>query len=174
MSLFLRVTGIINAAVWLGATVFFALVVWPGFASPEMARILPPLHRGAAAQVIMDRYFLIQYCCGSIALAHWLAEWLYAGHRLQRWTLSWIVGLVVLQLVSGLWVEPKLKRLNWDLYGPRSTPQQREHASKTWSLWQAVVQISNLIVMAGLSAYVWEQSTPAAAPRFVAAAKLRG
>ena len=174
MSFFLRVAGITNAAVWFGSTVFFALVVWPAFSSPDMMRILPPLHRGAAAQVIMERYFLVQYCCGGIAVAHWTIETLYAGKSLQRWVPYWIVGILVLELCSGLWVEPKLKRGHLEIYAPRSTVQQREQASRTFGFWHTVVQISNLVVMLGVGAYVWEQNRPPAAARFVGAAKFRG
>ena len=173
VSWFLRLAGITNAAVWFGTTVFFVLGVWPTFASVDMSKILPPLHRGAAAYVMMERYFWVQYSCGALAVVHWLVEWLYSGKSLQRWTFYWIVVVLVLELWSGLWVEPKLRRGHLEIYAPRSTAQQRQRASRSLDFWKTAIQISNVVVISGVWAYVWEQSRPAAAPRFVAA-KFRG
>ena len=139
-----------------------------------MERILPPLHRGAAAQVMVEHYFVLQYWCGAVALGHLLLEWLYAGKSLQRWILYWIVGILVLGLSCGLLIEPKLKGLHLEIYGARSTPEQRQRAGTAFRFWQGVVQLSNLVVVSGLWVYLWHISSPGTSGRFVAGSKFRG
>jgi Domain of unknown function (DUF4149) len=174
VSFFLRLIGILNAAVWFGTAVFFAVAVWPGFFSAEMLRILPRSHSGAAAQVILERYFLLQYWCGGIALGHFVFEWLYAGKPLQRWIVYWVAGLLALELFGGLIVQPSLARLHLEFYGVRSTPRQREQAGKSFPFWQEILQVSNAVVVLGLGVYLWESTNATTGARFVGAAKLRG
>jgi hypothetical protein len=173
VSFFLRLTGITNAAVWFGAAIFLALGVWPAFGSPEMLRILPRSHSGAAAQVLLERYFILQYWCGGIALGHLFLEYLYAGKALQRWILYWLIGILMLGCVNGLISQPKLKALHLEIYGVRSTPQQREQAARSFRLWQGVVQTSNIVVILGLWVYLWETSAVNTGARFVGAGKFR-
>ena len=174
MSVFLRLTGILNAAVWFGTAFFFAVAVWPAFFSDEMLRILPRSHSGAAAQVILGRYFILQYCCGAIALGHFLLDWLYAGKLLHRWIVYWVAGLLALGLFGGRIVQPSLARLHLEFYGVRSTPRQREQASKSLRFWQEMLRVSNAVVVVGLGVYMWESTHAETSTRFVGATKLRG
>jgi hypothetical protein len=139
-----------------------------------MLKILPPAYSGAAAQVVLERYFIVQYWCGSIALSHLFLEWLYAGKPLRRWTLYLVLGLLGLGLMSGVLVQPKLKRLHLELYGVRSTPLQREQAGRSFAFWHGVMRVSNLVVVAGLWAYLWKVNGAGNPMRFVSAGKLRG
>jgi hypothetical protein len=154
--------------------VFFALAVWPAFHASEMLGIIPLSHAGAAGHVLLERFFVVQYTCGSIALVHLLLEWLYAGKHWRRWTLYAIGGMLGLALFSGLSVEPKLKRLHLEVHGVRSTPQQREQASRAYGFWRGTIQLSNLIVLLGVWAYCWEICSAGTSTRFVSAGKLRG
>jgi Domain of unknown function (DUF4149) len=156
VSFFLRLTGILNGAVWFGTAVFFMVAVWPGFSSAEMLRILPRSHSGAAAQVILSRYCVLQYCCGIIALGHLVLEWLYAGIPLRRWIVYWVGGLLGLALFSGMVVQPRLARRHLDFYGVRSTPQQRQEASRYLPIWHGLVQVNNGIMVLGLGVYMWQ------------------
>jgi len=174
VSFFLRLTGILNAAVWFGTAVFFAAAVWPGFGSAEMLRILPPSHSGAAAQVILERYYFLQYWCGGIALAHIVLECLYAGKSLQRWSVYLVTGLLSLGFFAGLVVEPKLAGRHLEYYGVRSTPQQREQAIKSLRILRGVVQVFNFVTIAGLGVYVWEITHAGAGPRSIRRAQSEG
>jgi hypothetical protein len=174
VSFFLRLTGITNAAAWFGTALFFTLAVGPAFSSVEMLQILPPSHSGAAAQIVLERYFAVHYCCGGIALCHFVLEWLYAGKPLHRWPLYWVIGLLAVGLWSGLSVEPKLRRLHLELYGVRSTPHQREQAGAGIRTWQGLLQTSNWVMLLGLWIYMWEASGVGGAPRFGSAGKFRG
>jgi hypothetical protein len=42
---------------------------------------------GFAAEAVVARYFLLQYWCGAIALAHLLAEYFYCGRPVRRMNL---------------------------------------------------------------------------------------
>jgi hypothetical protein len=174
VSFFLRLIGILNAAVWFGTAVFFAVAVWPGFFSTDMLRILPLSHSGAAAQVILGRFCILQYWCGGIAVGHLVLERLYAGKPLQRWIVYWVAGLFAVGLFDGLIVRPSLAQIHLEFYGVRSTPRQREQASKSLRLWQELLRLSNAVVVLGLGFYVWESTNAGTGARFVGAVKLRG
>jgi hypothetical protein len=174
VSFFLRLTGITNAALWFGATVFFVAAAWPAFRSEEMLTILPLSHSGAAGLVLLDRFFIIQYLCGGIALGHLILEWLYAGRPLQRWTLFLVASMLALSLFSGLSAKPRLSKLHLEIYGRRSTAQQREQAGKSFRAWHGAVRFGNVILVLGIWVHLWETSRPGVTSRFVAAGKFRG
>jgi hypothetical protein len=174
VSFFLRLTGILNAAAWFGTAVLFTVAVWPGFDSAQMLKILPRSHAGAAAQVMLERYCIVQYCCGAIALAHFVLEWLYAGKSLQRWIVYWVTGLLGLTLFSGVVVQPRLALRHLEFYGVRSSTQQREQAGRSVRIWEALVQVSNVIAVLGLGVYVWESANAGTGARFVRRAPTEG
>jgi len=164
---------VINAAVWLGASVNFACTVTPAFFSDAMLRLLGLPHAGAAALVVAQHCFMLQSVCGAIALAHLVAEWLYAGKPIRRWPTYLVTGLLGLALLGGS-VQPKLQRLHLEMYGMRSTPQQRTRAGAAFRNWQAVVQAANVVSILGLAIYVWQVASAGMAARFVSATKFRG
>lgn len=174
MSFFLRLTGITNSAVWFGTTLFFVAAAWPAFSSEEMRRILPLSHSGAAGLLLLDRFFFFQYLCGGIALGHLVLEWLYAGKPLQRWSLFLVAGMLAVSLFSGLSAKPKLSKLHLEIYGRRSTPQQREEAGKSYRAWHGAARVCNVILVLGIWVHLWETSQPGSTSRFVMPGKFRG
>ena len=174
VSFFLRFIGITNAALWFGTAIFFTAFIWPAFDTPEMAKILPASHSGAVAQVVLERYDVLQYLCGAIALSHLLAEWLYAGRALRRWTLCLLAGLLAFSLFNGQMITPRLQRLHLDTYGIRSTPQQREQGRRSARLWNGALRVSNVFVSFGLWVYIWRLNRIESPARFVSAGKFRG
>jgi hypothetical protein len=170
---FLRLIGVLNAAVWLGAAVSFSSAVGPAFFSSAMLRLLSLPHAGAAQLIVAQHAFVLQSVCGAIALSHLVAEWLYAGKPIQRWPTFLVAGLLGLALFGAL-LQPKLQRLHLEMYGVRSTPQQRARAGAALRSWQAVVQAANVFMIVGLAIYVWRVNSVGIAPRFVRATKFRG
>ena len=82
MHIFIRFIGVLNAAVWFGAAVFFTVAVGSrlfllGDPGVLAASVLP----GRVAEVILERYFILQQWCACIALLHVLVEYLYSGRR---------------------------------------------------------------------------------------------
>jgi hypothetical protein len=163
---FLRILGVANAAVWFGATLFFMFVVGPAFFSEQMLALLGRPHAGAAAQVVLERYFLMHQVCGGLALIHLVAEWLYMARPLNRLTLWLLFGLLGLGLAGGYAIQPRLQNWHREMYGPASTPARREAAGKSFRSWHGMSQVLNLLVLGGVGLYLWRVVTPPNSYRF--------
>ncbi len=171
---FLRLIGMVNAAVWFGSGIFFMAVVAPAIFSPEMLGLIPRPYAGAAAQVVIQRYFILHYWCGAVALVHLLAEWLYTGKPIQRVTL-WLLAVIIgLSLIGGFWLQPRLKQLHLAKYGTQSTPPQREQAGRAFDSWHHVSVGAHLVMTAGLLVYFWQLTGLGGLPRFLGGNKFRG
>jgi hypothetical protein len=167
---FLRFIGVANAAIWFGASIFFTFSVAPAVFSNEMREILGPEafpgYSGRIAIVFVGRYFVLQEICGTIALLHLVAEWLYMGKPLQRLTLWLLVGIAVLGLACGYGLQPKLRRLHRTMYGPGSTAPQVQQARQSFNFWHGTSQALNLIIIAGVAVYLWRVTTPGSGYRY--------
>jgi hypothetical protein len=174
----LRLIGVLNAALWFGAAIFFTFWVAPTIFTPEFKRMLGSSGEawaGLIAQAVLRKYFVLSYFCGGIALAHMVAEWLYLGKAIQKWTVTILVGAFSLGLLGGVWLQPKLSQLHIVKYNytGNATTLQRAHAARSFSFWHGVSQVMNLAVLAGLGAYVFRLSHPPEVPRFVSSGKFR-
>ena len=163
---FLRFVGVANAAMWFGASIFFTFSIGPAFLSDQMIGLLTRPYAGAAAQIVIERYFLFHELCGGVALAHLVAEWLYMGKPLQRLTLWLLLGILALGLVGGHSLQPKLRALHRTIYGPGSTPQQIVQAKQSFKFWHAASQALNLVVLGGVAVYLWRATTPGSGYRY--------
>src|SRR5690349_6838395 len=85
MTALLRFIGIMNAAIWLGGSIYFSFVAGKLPFSAEMQTLLGtqyfPYYSGAIAQIGVARYFSFHLVCGIVALLHLTAEWLYQDRR---------------------------------------------------------------------------------------------
>ncbi len=177
---FLRFVGLMNAAIWFGAAIFFSLGVGAAPFSPEMKELLGPKNApyfsGAIAQIFVACYFHLQLACGLVALLHVLAEWIYFGRTPQKRWLGLLVALVVIGLVGGYWMQPKMKELHKIKYGvgAKTSQVQRDAAAHSFGAWHGVAQGMNLLMLAGLAVYLWQVANPADPARFVSTAKFRG
>ena len=182
MILVIRFIGIMNAAIWLGAAVFFTFAAAPAFFRGDIKSLgLHPFWPGAINQLVLARFFSLQYICGTLALAHLLAEWVYLGRALQRFTLGLLLGLLCVSFTGGLWLTPKLKKLHLTKYSmsaeykPLAIPAaERLAADNSFKTWHGVSQIFNLLAMGGLVIYFWRVTHPTDNLRFVGAPKFRG
>ena len=145
----------------------------PAIFSPELKRLLTAAGVGFAAESLVARYFILQYCCGGIALAHLLAEWLYFGKSMWRLNLGLIVVILCLGLAGGLLAQPKMRSLHVIKYFGRTTEQQTQ-AAREFAAWHTASEAANLLVIGGLICYLWRVSTEQEAPRFVSFSKIRG
>jgi len=169
---FLRYLGILNAALWLGAAVFLTIGL-PGLFSDELRNELrgsigptmAPIVVGWAAQTIFARFFILQYCCGAVGLAHLTLEWLYCGKPLLRRGAGLLALLVVLALAGGLWMQPRLNELqHTKYYAP--TQLARDQADRAFKGWHAAAECGNIVVIGGLLVYLWRASRPGSEVRF--------
>lgn len=177
MTGFLKFVGLLNAAVWFGAAVLFTFGVGRAPFSEEMKALLGPgnypYYSGAIAQVLIARYFHLQFVCGSIALLHTLAEWLYLGKAPQRLRFGLLIGLCSAAMIGGLWLQPKLKALHATKYNANAPAEAHAAASRSFRVWHSVSMGINLLLVGGLGAYVWHMAHPPDQPRFMAALKFR-
>jgi hypothetical protein len=185
--LVLRFIGILNAAIWLGGSIFFTFAVAPAFFSGEIKVLesqgrLHPFYPGAIAQLVLQRYFYLSYVCGALAVAHQLAEWVYLGRALRRLTVGVLTGLVIIGGLGGLWLQPKLKQLHLTKYGMTAqytrTPvpasdAERLQAGKSFRIWHGVAQSINLLGLAGLMFYFWRVTHPSDNLRALSGGKFR-
>ena len=174
MIILLRLIGILNIAVWFGAVIFFTIGVAPALFSSEVQAILQqgyPVVAGRLAMVVVSRYFLLHYWCGSIALLHQLAERFYLGKPLQKLNFGLLIGLCSLSLLGGLGLQPQLRKLHEIKYGRSNfySVEQKEQADRAFHFWHGVSFAINLVVLAGLGVYLWRIANPANGPRFVPA-----
>jgi hypothetical protein len=172
--IFLKFVGIANAALWLGTLVFFLCAVRPAFSSEDMSRILPLSHSGAAALILLSRFYFIQCWFGVIALAHLLADWLYAGRPLRQAHVYLLSALLLFSLAGAYWAQPKLRGLHLEMHGRLSTPQQIERAGRSVGFWRGFSLSLNVITLAGIGFYFWGLSNQPMPLRFASANKFRG
>jgi hypothetical protein len=164
--------GILNAAVWCGSAIFLTIGL-PAVFSPEMKKLLTPAGVGFAAEAVVARFFLLQYWCGAIALAHLLAEWLYSGRPVRRLNLALVLAMLTVALAGGLWAQPKMREWHATKYFGKTIELQTQ-AARSFALWHAASESANLLVIAGLILYLWRVSVPPASPRFGNFGKIRG
>jgi len=169
-----------NVVVWFGGSLFFTLAVAPTFFTEEMTRTLTSAYAGLVAQKVLERFFLLQFWCGAIAIVHQLAEWVYLGRVLPRLSLYVLGGVVCLGLVGGFWLQPKLGRLHQVKYCVELTHREtysqaeRERARKSWSFWHGLAQGINVLALIGLGFYTWRLMNPPDPTRYIAPGKFHG
>jgi hypothetical protein len=163
---FLRLIGILNAAVWVGTVISFTFAGAPAFFSDEMINLLGRPHAGAAAQILVYRYFIVQQWCAGIALAHLIAEWLYSGRPFKRLTLLLLMGLFMVSIVGAYVMHPKLKELHLKRYALQTTPEVKASATRSFRILHAASSVLNLLVIPGVLVYLWQVTKPVNTARF--------
>jgi hypothetical protein len=168
----LRFVGIINAAIWFGAAIFFTVAVGPAFFSPEMKTLLGLKYSGAAAQIVLHRYFILHQCCGVIAIIHLVTEWLYTGKPFDRLSFTIVIIAFLVGVVSGNWMEPNMKHLHFIKYTTQGT--QSQDAARTFGILHGISQSLNLVSTVGLLFFLWRVTSSIPPLRFVGSSKFRG
>ena len=171
MLIVLRFIGVFNAAIWLGAAVFFTFGVAPGVFSAEMKKVFPDEYTGYIGQVLIGRYFTLHLICGLIALGHFFAEMIYAGKSFRRFTFMLLAVVLALGLLGGYFFAPKIKALAHLKY--RGTPEQRPMAAQQLKRLHAVSASGNLLSLIALVLYTWQITNPSDQMRFVGSGKFR-
>ncbi len=169
--------GVLNTAVWFGATVFLALGAGPAASSQDMKDLLGernyPYFSGAIGEIVATRYFRLSLVCSIVAVMHLLAEWLYLGKYPQKLRLGLLVGLFSVVIFNGYWLQDRLKEFNIARFGVNARPEQREAANRSYRLGHGVSGALNFLVIGGLVLYLWRLANPADSTRFLDTAKFR-
>lgn len=177
MSGLLRFLGLVNAAVWLGAGVFFTAAVGPAVFSDEMRSLLGdrnhPYFSGAIATLLISRWFRLQIICAGLAVAHLLAEWAWLRRPFRRVETYCVAVLTALVLMGAFWWQPEIRRLHRIKHAVNLPVAVREEAGHRLRWWHTTSQAANLFVLAGLLLYLHRVARPADGPRFIPSFKLR-
>jgi hypothetical protein len=166
---FLRFVGIVNTAVWFGATLFFTLAVWPAFFSPEMKGLLGrafPIYSEPLALVLLGKFYLVQQVCGAVALFHLLLEWLYSGRGQPKFLVFALLGVFAVGLIGGYAVKPQMRTLHDKQYDRGYSAEQKKKLANGHSLLRGFVHVTNALACVTLLVYMWRLSNPPDAPRF--------
>lgn len=172
----LRFIGLLNAAVWLGAMVLFTAIVGPGMFSPEVKMLVGRSEwmPGAIAQILVERYMVLQQWCAAIALVHLIFDWLYTGKLFAKSSLIILVVCLGIALAGTRLLAPQMKQLHVMKYSPQTTAAQKEHAARSFRILHATSQITNLMALCGVLFYYWRLSVGPQGVRSSAGSRYRG
>jgi hypothetical protein len=175
----LRFLGLLNAAVWFGASFFFIFVADPAVTSSDAMRELLgaksfPYFSMAVSQIVGARFFALFLVCALLAMLHMGAEWLYFGKYPRRFWLLLIFGLFLGGLGQTYGLQPRLKALLLSQHGPNTRPEQRELALRSFRAWRTFSTGLNVLLLGGLGIYLWRVANPPDEMRFVGATNLPG
>lgn len=166
-----------NAAVWLGTTVFFTFGASPACFSPSITNMFnagpDSYYPNVIAQMIMTRYYAISLACAVVGLLHFLCKWLYLGRPNRKFSSMLIISLFVITLIGSNAIQPALGKLNRNRF---TAPQQteRQSAMRSFHILSIVMEICNLVVIGGLVVYTWRIANPSDTLRFVNPVQFRG
>ena len=153
MSGFLKIIGILNAAIWFGAGLFFVVGILPGIFSTDMHQLFHETafayYAGAVALILFKRFFILQYVCGTVALIHLVAEKLYVSRPVPKLGLGLVLFLLGSGLIGGLWFQPHMEALRSVMYTGASVAL-REKAAASFALWHHASEAASLFILAGL------------------------
>jgi predicted ferric reductase len=151
----------VNVAVWLGSSLFLTVVfLGGGWWGVCFGVGVVGFFGGGVGQILFSRFFVLQYCCGTIALALYTWDAVYRGHKFERVTFITLVLLLAIALVGGLWLQPKLKGLHQTSYSTKVTPAEQQDAKKLFGALHGASSAVNLLVLGGLFFYFWKTVQP--------------
>jgi hypothetical protein len=166
-----------NAAVWLGTTVFFTLGANPACFSGVISRMFnagsDAYYPNVIAQVIMARYYVISLACGVLALLHFIAKWLYLGRPVRKFSGALVIALFAITLIGGNAIRPQLTKLNENRF-KAAQPAERQTAAKWFHTLHAFETTFNYLMIGGLIIYTWRIANPSDTLRFVSPVQFRG
>jgi hypothetical protein len=166
---------LLNAAVWLGAMLFFTAVIGPGLFGPEVKQLVGHAEwiPGAIAQILVVRYMILQQWCAGIALAHLVFDWLYTGKLFAKSSLIIIVLCLGVSLGGVRLLAPQMQQLHMMKYSSQTTPAQKELAARNFRILHATSQITNLLALCGVLFYYSRLSVGPQGARSGASARYR-
>jgi len=171
---FLRFVGLTNAAVWLGAAVFYFFGAGPASGSVELEKLIGPKNfpyfSVLIGQIFARPFFHLYLACSIVAVLHLAAEWLYLGKYPRRPWLALVLALCLFGILEGYWLQPRLAEWHRIRF---TRPEQRLVADRAFRAWHTVGRAVNLLLVVGLTVYLWRIGNPSSPTRFVSTTKFR-
>lgn len=163
--------GMLNAAVWLGATIFCSTALLAALNSRDLVIVIGAKYfaqiSGSLTHIIFARLFQLQITCALLAWLHLLGEWLYLGRQPRRGRVGLLTGLFTLSLMGSFWLGPKTTRLHHAQHAPNARAEDREVAGRSFRWWNGALQTVNVLMIGGVIVYFWRVTQTEDSPRFV-------
>jgi hypothetical protein len=171
----------LNAGVWLGATLFFTLTVSTTLDSEEAQKILGAQNANYVRYISdvlwqnnLGGIFYWHIVCALIALLHLVAEWLYLG-RTPAAVWRFLLGLLLAAgLFGGIVLTSKIRELHERQHRPTLKLEERQAAVKSLRTWRGIYQAMNVLLIVCISVHLWRAANPSDELRFVGSPKFRG
>ena len=174
---FLRFVGLMNAAVWFGAAVFYCLGAGPALNSGTLRDLIGtnnyPYFSFAIRDLVTTSFFHLHLACSAIALLYLMAEWLYFGKYPPKKWLAFIACIIFLGAVRGFWLQPRLRELHQAEHARQTRTEERQLATRAFGTWVAIAGYFDLVLAASLGFYTFRIANPSDPMRFVSATKFR-
>jgi hypothetical protein len=171
---FLRFVGLTNAAIWLGASVYYLLGAAPAARSLELQELIGLKNFAyfsiMIGQIFARPFFHLYFACSVVAVVHLMAEWLYLGKYPRRGWLALVLAVAILGTLEGYWLQPRFAQWHRLQY---TSPERREAAGRAFRAWQTTARVINCFLVAGLAVYLWRVGNPPDPARFVSTSKFR-
>jgi hypothetical protein len=171
----IKFIGVTIAAIWFGGAVFFTFFAAPAFFADPIKTMLPAPYNGQTAQYLLERYYVLHYLFGTLALMHLVFDWIYTGKTMNRLHLGLLVGALVLSLFAGKWMHPKLEQLHQikysEFYQVEASVELKKQAENSFGVWHGISQMANLLLMGGLWMNLWLAVHPKEGPKYLGSGK---
>lgn len=135
---FLRFVGVMNAAVWLGASLYHFMAVGPFFSTAAARWVLGEPHATGAGLMLWHRLYMLQYVCLGVAWAHLLTEWVYLGRGPSRFQAGVLSLLLALTLAGDLELRHGVEPAHWIRQNPKAAADDKARAERGYPLWSAI------------------------------------
>lgn len=147
----IQLVGALNAAIWLGGTVFLTFIAGPAFFSADLEPILPKPESGIAARYLIGKFTAFQIACASIAAITLFIGWRRSMFDKPKSQTLILIAIILLIGTGMLLLTPKMDALHQikyaEYFGLQATSEEREVAAKAFGRLHALSQIGNLFVL---------------------------
>jgi hypothetical protein len=171
----IKFAGVTIAAIWFGGAVFFTFFAAPAFFSDPIKTMLPAPYNGQTAQYMLERYYVLHYLLGVLALLHLGFDWIYTGKTMNRLHLGLLVSALAVGLFAGRWMHPKLDQLHQikysEFYKVKVSAELKKQAENSFGVWHGISQVANLLLIGGLWANLWLAMHPKEGPKYLGSGK---
>ena len=168
----LRFVGLFNAGLWFGTIAIQLFISSRVMGSAAIRQLLGPKNfpyfSEAISQVISARCYTCFLLCSVIALLHIGAEWLYSGKNPKRAGLILVFVLFLGGELQSRIVQPKLAVLLLQEYRPGAVDSAQ--AASAGRVWRALSTSIDLLLLAGLTRYLWQVAHSSQQTRFLSSA----
>jgi hypothetical protein len=170
---FLRVVGLMNAAVWLGGSLYHLLAVGPFFSSAGIKWLIGDFYAGGVGLMAWQRFYALSYLCISVALLHLVAEWVYLGRGISRFNGGLLCLLLTFTLLGNYQMDKVVAPAYYNRTSQKVSAEERARAERTYPLWSTIWNTSTVLLELGILIFSIRTLTVVQGPRFTTQTKFR-